>query len=278
MENILLPTKVEFLQGKSPYEGDLIITPCYFGYGTTLGNALRRVILSSLPGAAVEAFKIKGVQHEFAAIDGVKEDVVEIILNLKQLAVRVYSDDPVVLKLNKKGKGELTAGDFESNADAEVINKDLILATLTTDKEFEMEIIVGRGRGFKTAEDKNKKEYDLGTIVIDSIYNPVKDVGYSVEYTRVGDITNYEKLSLHIETDGTITPEEAASQATKIIMNHLSIILTDTANIQGGSKVVENIEVVEPEEKIEVAEGDAEEVKEEKPKKPKKVKKSKTKK
>lgn len=224
MKQLLLPSDVSFSQGETNTEADLVISPCFYGYGTTLGNTLRRVLLSSLPGAAVEAFKIKGVQHEFTTVDGVREDAVEIILNLKQLAIKVYSDDKVTLKIKKKGKGEVTAGDIINNADAEVIDKNVVIATLTTDKEFEMDIIVGKGRGFKSAEDKNKEGYDLGIIVIDSIYNPVKDVGYKVEYTRVGDVTNYEKLILRVETNGVLTPREAVSQATQIIMDHFNII------------------------------------------------------
>jgi len=224
MENLLLPTKVEF-QEETPTQGKLIITPCYYGYGTTLGNTLRRVLLSSLPGAAVEAFKIKGAQHEFSAIEGVKEDVVQIILNLKQLAVKVFVAEQVTLKISKKGVGPVTAGDIEANSNVEIHNKDLVLANLTANKLFEMEIIVGRGRAFMPAEEKDKSGYDLGMIVIDSIYNPIKDIGYNVEYTRVGDITNFEKLTVNIETNGTIAPREAVQQATQIIVDHLNMIM-----------------------------------------------------
>jgi DNA-directed RNA polymerase subunit alpha len=224
MENLLLPSKIEFMPGDTPNKGVLVVTPCYFGYGTTLGNALRRVLLSSLPGAAVEAIKIKGVSHEFSSAEGLTEDVVDIILNLKQLAIRVFVDEPVTLHISKKGPGEVTAADIEANASVEIMNADLVLAILTANKTFEMDLVVGRGRGFKPVEEKDKKHYDLGTIVIDSIYTPIKDVGYNVEYTRVGDITNYEKLTLNIETNGTISPSDAVKQATKIIMDHFSII------------------------------------------------------
>lgn len=227
MENILLPSKVEFQTGEAPNQGTVTVTPCYHGYGTTLGNALRRVLLSSLPGAAVESFKIGGVQHEFSAVEGVKEDVVEIMLNLKQLVVKVHSDEPIVLKLSKKGPGEVKAKDFEKNAQVEIINKDLVIATLTSNRDFEMEATVGRGRGFKTMEEKDRQNMDLGTIVVDSIYTPVRDVGYRVEYTRVGDITNYEKLVLNIETNGTMSPEEAVRQATQILIDHFNIVLSE---------------------------------------------------
>ncbi len=227
MENLLLPSKVEFVPGDTPNKGSLVVTPCYFGYGTTLGNTLRRVLLSSLPGAAVEAIKIKGVQHEFSSAEGLKEDVVDIILSLKQLAVRVFVDEPVTLHISKKGPGELTAADIEANSSVEIMNPELVLATLTSNKVFEMDLIVGRGRGFRPVEEKDKKHYDLGTIVIDSIYTPIKDVGYNVEYTRMGDVTNYEKLTLNIETNGTMSPSEAIKQSTAIIMDHFSIIATE---------------------------------------------------
>jgi len=226
MENLLLPSKVEFVPGDTPNKGSLVVTPCFFGYGTTLGNTLRRVLLSSLPGAAVEAIKIKGVQHEFSSAEGLKEDVVDIILSLKQLAVRVFVDEPVTLHISKKGPGEVTAADIEPNSSVEIMNPELVLATLTSNKPFEMDLIVGRGRGFKPVEEKDKKHYDLGTIVIDSIYTPIKDVGYNVEYTRMGDVTNYEKLTLNIETNGTLSPSEAIKQSTQIIMDHFSIIAT----------------------------------------------------
>jgi DNA-directed RNA polymerase subunit alpha len=225
MENLLLPSKIEFTESDNPRVGIVTISPCYYGYGTTLGNAIRRVLLSSLPGAAVEAFKINGVQHEFTTIEGVKEDVVEIMLNIKQLIVNVYSDEPVTLNLSKKGPGAVTGADFEKNSSVEIVNKDQIICNLTSNKPFELEITVGRGRGFKTSEQKDRAGYDLGTIIIDSIYTPIKDVGYSVEYTRVGDVTNYEKLILTIETNGTVSPRDAVYQAVQILMDHFSIVL-----------------------------------------------------
>ncbi len=271
MENLLLPSKVEFIPGDSPNKGSLVVTPCFYGYGTTLGNTLRRVLLSSLPGAAVEALKIKGVQHEFSSADGLKEDVVDIILNLKQLAVRVFTDEPVTLHISKKGPGPVTGADIEKNSNAEIMNPELVLATLTSNKPFEMDLIVGRGRGFRPVEEKDKKHYDLGTIVIDSIYTPIKDVGYNVEYTRVGDITNYEKLTLNIQTNGTISPEDAIRQATQIVTDHFSIIASSTSEafVAMSKPVVEAEEVVNEEES---AEGEEEEAKTKKIKKTKKTK------
>lgn len=235
MENFLLPSKVDFVQGDDALHGTLVITPCFHGYGTTLGNALRRVLLSSLSGGAVEAFKIKGVQHEFGAVEGVQEDVVEVMLNLKQLAVKVHGTEPVTLTLSKKGPGAVTAGDITKDANAEIMNKDLVICNLTSNKGIEMEIIVGRGRGFVPVEEKDKKNYPLGTIVTDSIYTPVKDVGYRVEYTRVGDITNYEKLTVNIETNGTLSPEDAVKQSVQILIDHFSIVLSSVASASNSS-------------------------------------------
>lgn len=226
MEQIFLPTTVQFHETDQENVGEIVITPCHQGYGTTLGNALRRVLLSSLPGAAVESIKIKGVQHEFSAIEGVQEDVIEIILNVKQLAVRSFSKQPVTLSLVKKGIGEVTAGDFEKNADIEIVSPNLKIATITNkDKTFEMEITIGSGRGYVPVAEKETRVLDLGTIAIDSLYTPIRDIGYNVEMTRVGDITDYERLTIRIETNGAITPREAISQATKILIDHFALIL-----------------------------------------------------
>jgi len=271
MDKILLPSKVEFEEGALKNQATVIVSPCYYGYGTTLGNSLRRVLLSSLPGAAVEAFKIKGVQHEFSTVDGVKEDVVEIMLNLKQLAVKVFSEEPVILNITKKGTGAVTAADIEKNAQVEIINKDLVLMHLTGGKTFEMEIVVGRGRGFKPVEEKDRQNYDLGTIVIDSIYTPVKDVGYKVEYTRVGDITNFEKLLLNIETNGTVSPRAALLAATEILMDHFTVVLNATEGSDEIAPLEEKKEVKE--EGLEVTENVEAEVKPAKVKKIKAVKK-----
>ncbi|MFA6105077.1 MAG: DNA-directed RNA polymerase subunit alpha [Patescibacteria group bacterium] len=248
MENFLLPSKVEFEASSLPNTAQVVITPCYHGYGTTLGNALRRVLLSSLPGSAVEYFKVKGVQHEFSTIEGVKEDVVEIMLNLKQLAVKIFSDEPVILSIVKKGPGPITAGDIEANSNVEIINKDLVICTLTKNRVLEMEIAVGRGRGFRPVEEKDRQNHDLGTILTDSVYTPTRDVGYHVEYTRVGDITNYEKLTLNIETNGTISPREALEQATQILMDHFTIVLTKSRQGEEGESTLPSVEAGLPEE------------------------------
>ncbi len=245
MEEILLPSTVEFSEGDSPNLGKVLVMPCHQGYGTTLGNALRRVLLSSLPGAAVESVRIAGVQHEFSTIEGVHEDVVEIILNLKQIAVKSFTEEQVTLSLKKKGKGEVKVADFGKNSDVEIINTDLKLLTITdANTEIEMDIIIGNGRGYVPVEEKDSKGLDLGTILIDSLYTPIRDVGYNVELTRVGDITDYEKLTLNIETNGAIAPKEAVQQATKILMDHFALVL----EAADSGKIEE--EVVEVEEEV----------------------------
>ncbi len=272
MEHILLPTTIEFQDTGRPNVGKVVITPCHQGYGTTLGNAFRRVLLSSLPGAAVESIKIAGVSHEFSAIKGVQEDVIEIILNIKQLAVRSFSDAPVTLTLTKKGKGDVTAADFDKNADVEIMNPDLKIATVTdAGATFEMEVIVAKGRGYVSVAEKDTKSLDLGTIAIDSLYTPIRDIGYDVEMTRVGDVTDYQKLTLTIETNGTISPKEAISQATKILMDHFSLILdaVSGAGSESVSAAEETVSVDAPAEETQESEAMEEE------KKPKKAKKTK---
>lgn len=212
-----------FTPGDKPHEALLTIEPLHHGYGTTIGNALRRVLLSSLPGAAVTAMKVKGAQHEFSALNGVKEDVLDIMLNLKKLRLKVHTEEAVVLKLSVKKAGEVTAADIEANADVEIINPELVIATVT-DKSagFDMEITVSRGRGFLATEDREEAPTEIGVIAIDAMFSPVRTVGLKVENTRVGEITNYDKLLTTIVTDGSITPQEAVEQATKILLNHFT--------------------------------------------------------
>ena len=230
MENILLPSRIQYDDTERPNEGVLTVEPCFHGYGTTLGNAMRRVLLSSLPGAAVTAVKMKGVNHEFQAVKGVKEDALEIILNVKLIRLKCFSDESVKLHLSVKGSKVVTAGDITPNADVEIINPELPLATVTEDgATFEMELTVRRGRGYTTSEERvGEAPRELGTIAIDALFSPVRNVGYRVENTRVGEITNYDKLIMTIETDGTITPKEAVQQSAKVLIDYFSI-LTDTA-------------------------------------------------
>lgn len=226
MENILLPSTIKFEPGARSNEGVLVVEPCFHGYGTTLGNALRRVMLSSLPGSAVTAVKIKGGTHEFQAIPNVKEDMLEIILNLKGLRLKCFSEEPVKLSLKVKGARVVTAGDIDANADVEIVNPDMKIATITDDGgTFELELTVGRGRGYIPTEERTGEINDIGTIAIDALYSPVRNVGYRVENTRVGEITNYDKLVMNIETDGTITPEDAVKESAKILIDYFSILL-----------------------------------------------------
>ena len=224
MEQLLLPSNITFEHGASDREATLVIEPFFHGYGRTVGNALRRVLLSSLPGAAVTAVKIKGVQHEFTPVPGVMEDALEVILNLKALRMKCHSEEPVKLTLKKSGKGVVTAADIQPNADVEIINTDLKIATLSDEKgELEMEITIGRGRGFSATEVRESSG-ELGVIAVDALFSPVRHVGIHVEDTRVGEITNFDKLIMPIETDGSITPQEAVKQAISIITDHFNLI------------------------------------------------------
>ncbi len=230
MENLFLPNKIELEKGAGDNEGILIIEPLFHGYGTTIGNALRRVLLSSLPGAAVTSFKIKGATHEFSAVKGIYEDILQIVLNLKQLRLKMFIDEPVVLKLVKKGEGDVTAADIEKNSSVQIFNPDLKIATITDKTELNMEITVEKGLGFEPTENRDKTKLPVGAIAIDAIFTPIKDIGFKIEDTRVGQITNYDKLTLNIKTDGTITPSAALNFAAKLLIDHFSLI-TNEQNI-----------------------------------------------
>ncbi|MFA5047554.1 MAG: DNA-directed RNA polymerase subunit alpha [Patescibacteria group bacterium] len=241
MKQIPLPKKFiveDIVKGK---KAKVTIEPCFPGYGLTLGNALRRVMLSSLAGGAVTAVKIKGVKHEFSGLQNVSEDILEIILNLKKIRFKVYSDEPVTLKLKTKGEKKVTAGDIENSVDAEVINKDLVIATLNDkDSDLDMDLTVSKGIGYVPVEDQNKGKGEIGLILVDSIFTPVVNVGLSVEATRVGQKTDYDKLILDIETDGTIAPEDAAKKAAEILNNQFSWIM------EGGERDVIAVELEAP--------------------------------
>jgi DNA-directed RNA polymerase subunit alpha len=216
------------------------VEPLYAGYGMTLGNSLRRVILSSLGGAAVTAVKIDSVAHEFSTIAGVKEDVVEIILNLKKLRFRVYSDEPQFLILSKKGKGPVTASDIKTNADVEVVNGDQHIATLDSDKaHIGMEIKVEKGRGYVPVEAREHEKLEVGMIAVDAMYSPVRRVRYSVENTRVGQVTDLDRLLLEVETDGSITPQDAVTQAAEILVNHFAAVAGQSAPVAIGTTASE---------------------------------------
>lgn len=204
--------------------GTFIVEPLSPGYGVTVANAMRRVLLSSLEGAAITSVKIEGATHEFTTVPGVKEDVVEIILNLKTLRFKMHQDEPAVLKLDVKGPKSVTADDFASNSACEIVNGDVFLATLNKTSKLSMEITVEKGRGYVPVERRADEKMPLGTIAVDSIFTPVKKVHYEVENTRVGGMTNFDKITFEIATDGSIDPEVALSKASGILVEHFSII------------------------------------------------------
>ncbi|MGN1480000.1 MAG: DNA-directed RNA polymerase subunit alpha [Acutalibacteraceae bacterium] len=212
--------------------GRFVVDPLERGYGTTLGNSLRRVLLSSLPGYAITSVKIDGILHEFSTIPGVKEDVTEIVLNLKSVILKIHGDGPKTMYVDMKGEGELTAGCFKYDSEVEILNPDLHIASLDSDANVVMELTCDKGRGYVSAE-KNKQEMQpaIGVISVDSIFSPVLKVNYTVENTRVGQITDYDKLTLEVWTDGTISAKEAVSLGAKILNEHLSLFgdLSDEA-------------------------------------------------
>ncbi|WP_026393610.1 DNA-directed RNA polymerase subunit alpha [Acetobacterium malicum] len=208
--------------------GRFVIEPLERGYGTTLGNSLRRIMLSSLPGVAVTSVKIEGVLHEFSTIPGVKEDVIEILLNLKGLAAEIYTDEPKVIYIEASEEGEITAGDIIADSDVDILNPDMHIATLSKGSTLNMEMRIEKGRGY-VAADKNKYPgMPIGTIPMDSIFSPIIKVNFLVENTRVGQITDFDKLTIDIWTDGTTTPEEALSLAAKVLSEHLNLFINLT--------------------------------------------------
>lgn len=218
--------------------GKFVVSPLERGYGTTLGNSLRRILLSSLPGAAATSIKIDGVQHEFSTIPGVTEDVTEIILNIKKLAIKLHSDIPKTVYIEAKGEQEITAGDIKRDSDVEILNPDLHIATLNSDANLYMEITLSNGRGYVSAE-KNKLNMQpiIGVIPVDSIYTPVTKVNYTVENTRVGSATDREKLTVEVWTNAAIKPNEAVSLAAKI-MNDLLKLFVDLSDDAKNTEII----------------------------------------
>lgn len=220
-----LPTRVlADSKFRSDTYGRFMVEPFERGFGTTVGNSLRRVLLSSLEGAAVKHIKIKGVQHEFSALKGVMEDVVEIVLNVKNLVVKLEGDEPRTMTLAARGPGEVTADMIQADTAVTILNKDLVIATLTEPVEFEMELTVAKGRGYVPASEQyaQQEEQEIGLIHLDAAYSPVQRVRYKVEDTRVGQRTNYDKLTMEIWTNGTVSPEMALVEAAKILRKHLN--------------------------------------------------------
>jgi len=222
--------------------GKFVIEPLERGYGITLGNSLRRILLSSLPGAAANSIKIDGVLHEFSTVKGVKEDVAQLILNIKELAVKMYGEGSTTLYIDAQGPGEVTAGDIKTSGNVEIVNKDLHIATLDDDGKLYMEINVNKGRGYVSQAKNKSEDLPISVIPVDSIYTPVKRVNYIVENTRVGQITDYDKLTLEVWTNGTIRPEEAISLSAKILIEHFKLFMTLTDHADDMEIMVEKEE------------------------------------
>ena len=222
MLNLVLP-KIECDASSRNY-GRFIIGPLESGYGITLGNALRRVLLSSLPGAGVTSIRISGVHHEFSAIPHVKEDTTALILNVKQLRLKLQGDESVRLRVEVNGEGEITAGDIECPPQVEIVNPDLHLLTAdSSEAELDMELVVERGKGYSPAEERGK--LPIGEIPVDAVFSPIRKANFVVERARVGQMTNFDRLIMEIWTDGTIEPEEALSSAAQILVEHLSLLV-----------------------------------------------------
>ncbi len=223
--SIILPTKPRAVKDE-PTRGVFEIDNLYPGYGHTLGNSLRRIILSSLPGAAITSIKIEGVQHEFSVLDGVREDVITIILHLKQLRFKLHSDEPQEITLSVKGAKKVTAEDIKSSSQIEVLNPDLYIAEIT-DKAGNLNVTmrIERGLGFVTKEEHQRAKVEIGTIAVDAIFTPIRRVSYEVENMRVGDNTNHNRLRISIETDGSISPREALNRSIRIMIEQLDAML-----------------------------------------------------
>lgn len=223
--------------------GRFVVEPLERGYGTTLGNSLRRIMLSSLPGAAVSQVKIDGVLHELSSIPGVKEDVTEIIMNIKSLAIKNNSetDEAKVVYIDKEGDGVVTAADIQGDPDIEIMNPDLVIATLSggSDSKLFMELTVTKGRGYVSSDKNKNDELPIGVIAIDSIYTPVERVNISIENTRVGQITDFDKLTLDVYTNGTLAPDEAVSLAAKVLSEHLNLFIDLSEKGQNFDVIVE---------------------------------------
>jgi DNA-directed RNA polymerase subunit alpha len=224
--SLIRPEKLDVEVGPDPERtAQIVAEPLERGFGMTLGNALRRVLLSSLQGAAVTALRIDGVLHEFSSIQGVREDVTDIVLNVKQLAIRMQGEGPKRLQLTATGPGEVTAGQIQTTGDIEIANPDLVICTLDDGARLSMELTVNGGKGYVAASMNRPEDAPIGLIPVDSIYSPVRRVAYRVEPTRVGQVTDYDKLVLNVETDGTVAPEDAVALAARILQDQLQLFI-----------------------------------------------------
>ncbi|WP_349368449.1 DNA-directed RNA polymerase subunit alpha [Salinarimonas sp.] len=225
-QELIKPNKLQVSPGDDPKRvATVVAEPLERGFGTTFGNALRRVLLSSLQGAAVSAVQIDGVLHEFSSIPGVREDVTDIVLNIKAIAIRMHGDGPKRMTLRKTGPGLVTAGDINTIGDVEILNPDLVLCTLDEGAEIRMEFTVNTGKGYVSADRNRPEDAPIGLIPVDALYSPVRKVSYRVENTREGQILDYDKLTMTVETDGSVTPEDALAYAARIIQDQLAIFV-----------------------------------------------------
>lgn len=222
--------------------GKFVVEPLERGYGTTLGNSLRRILLASLPGAAVTSIQIDGVLHEFSSIDGVTEDVTRIILNIKKIALKINSDEDKTLEIDVKGPATVTAGDIEADGDVEILNPDLYICTIAEGGHFHVRMTANKGRGYVAANENKVDDMPIGVLPIDSIYTPISRVNYQVESTRVGHRNEFDKLTLDVWTDGSINPREAISLAAKILTEHLEIFVNLTDEAKNAEIMVEKEE------------------------------------
>ncbi len=248
--NILLPEKFQIIEDKnSLYSLDLVMEPFQSGYGLTIGNALRRILLSSLEGSSVFAIKIKGVKHEFDTLSGVKEDMIEIIINTKNLVVKSFANEPVVLEIKKKGKGEVFASDIKANADVEILNPNLKIATITdSSTEIDIKLWVKKGYGFYPTEERKEVIDEVGVIAIDALFSPVVNANFKVEKTRVGDMVDLDRIILSLKTNGSIGPRKAIFDSLDILMKNLELIknninINDDKDVLVSSKKVDQTSV-----------------------------------
>jgi len=239
MVEIEKPRITCFDSPEDPSYGKYVVEPLERGYGMTLGNSLRRILISSLPGYAATSVKIAGVQHEFSTVPGVTEDVTEIVLNVKQLILKLHSQGPKTVYIDAVGPCEVTAGDIKADGEVEILNPELHICTLGEGATFNMEITLSQGRGYVSADRNKTAQTVIGVIPIDSIYMPVKKVNYSVEPTRVGDKTDFDKLTLEVWTDSTISAKDAVSLGAKILSDHMTVFTNLSDTVSAGSTVVE---------------------------------------
>ncbi|MDD5622784.1 MAG: DNA-directed RNA polymerase subunit alpha [Actinomycetota bacterium] len=230
------------IKHKDDFSGEFIIEPLERGFGHTLGNSIRRVLLSSIEGAGITRIRLENIMHEFSTLDGMKEDIIEFIANLKGIVFKMESEEPVLLKLEKKGPGTVTASDIKISSDVEVINPDHYICTLTKKGKLDAEIRLERNKGYKNAEENAVEGEPLGVIPIDTIFSPVRLVQFKVENTRVGQVTNFDKLSISIKTNGSVKPEDVLSQASKIINDYMALLIDLSDRESKNEPIFEEIE------------------------------------